>query len=85
MFNVAVFHGTAVVLATGNPMSTRWEYKVLDSRVMNFFQPSLDGDALTSHLNELGAQGWEVVSMTSMEMGTGRTRDVVLVLKRPAG
>jgi len=64
-------------------MSNRWEYMVLDSSVSNWFQPKLDGDALTSRLNELGKQGWEVAGMSSMEgMPNGRTRDLVIVLKR---
>ncbi|MFI5257764.1 MAG: DUF4177 domain-containing protein [Gemmatimonadales bacterium] len=63
-------------------MSNRWEYMVLDSRVTNVLQPNLDGDALTSHLNELGLQGWELVGMSALEMATGRTRDLILVLKR---
>ncbi len=63
-------------------MSTRWEYMVLDSSVTNYFQPQLDGDALTSRLNELGGEGWEVVTMSAMEMATGRTRDMVILLKR---
>lgn len=66
-------------------MAIRWEYMVLDSRVTNFFQPNLDGVALTSRLNELGEQGWEVVSMSAMEMTDGRTRDMVIVLKRARG
>ena len=64
-------------------MSNRWEYMVLDSSVSNWFVPKLDGDALTSHLNELGKQGWELVGMSSMEgMPRGSTRDLILVLKR---
>jgi uncharacterized protein DUF4177 len=62
---------------------TRWEYMVVDAGVTNVLSPNLDGDALTARLNELGAEGWEVVAVTAMEMATGRTRDVVLVLKRP--
>ncbi len=63
-------------------MSNRWEYMVIDSRVTNFFQPELDADALTSRLNELGDQGWEVVGLSPMAMMRGRTRDMVILLKR---
>jgi hypothetical protein len=64
---------------------TRWEYMVLDVGVSGFFLgPDLDGDALTSKLNELGAIGWEAVALTSMEVGQGRTSNLVIILKRPA-
>lgn len=64
----------------------RWEYMVLDVGVSGFFVgPDLDGDALTAKLNELGLQGWEAVGLTSMALGTGRTKDVVIVLKRARG
>jgi hypothetical protein len=67
----------------GASMSNRWEYMVLDSNVSNWFVPRLDAVALTSQLNELGKQGWEVVGMSSLEgMPHGRTRDFILVLKR---
>lgn len=62
----------------------RWEYMVLDIGVDSFFTgPRLNGDALATRLNELGADGWEVVGMSALDSGGGRTRDVVLVLKRP--
>jgi hypothetical protein len=64
--------------------STRWEYMVMDVGVAGFFfGPDLDGDALNAKLNELGDEGWEAVGMTSMEMGQGQTRSLVLILKRP--
>ena len=66
-------------------MSNRWEYMVLDSRVTNYFHPELDGDALTRRLNELGEQGWEAVSMSPMAMMRGRTKDMVILLKRTHG
>ena len=43
----------------------------------------LDGDAFNERLNDLGAEGWELVSVFDTNMGHGRTRDVVAVLKRP--
>ena len=66
-------------------MSIRWEYKVIDSRVSGFFEPALDADALTEHLNELGSQGWDVVGLSAMDRANGRTRDMVILLKRAQG
>lgn len=63
--------------------SQRWEYMVLDVGVSGFWVgPDLDGDALTAKLNELGADGWEAVGLTSMAIGQGRTKDLIVVLKR---
>jgi hypothetical protein len=63
---------------------TQWEYMVLDVGVSGFWLgPDLDGDALTSKLNELGVDGWEAVGLTSMALGEGRTKDLVIILKRP--
>jgi hypothetical protein len=62
---------------------TRWEYMVLDVGVAGFFRgPELDGDALTSALNEYGRQGWEVVGLTGIHIGEGSTKDLVIILKR---
>jgi len=56
---------------------------VLDVGVAGFWLgPNLDGDALTAKLNELGEQGWEAVGITGMDSNSGRTRDLIVVLKR---
>lgn len=47
------------------------------------FGGKLDGNAFTEKLNELGAEGWELVSVFDTNMGHGQTRDVVAVFKRP--
>ena len=64
--------------------ASRWEYTILDVGVSSFWLgPDLDGDALTAKLNELGDQGWEAVSLTGMSLGQGRTKDLIIILKRP--
>jgi len=45
--------------------------------------PDLDGDARTAQLNELGESGWEAVGLTGMALGAGRTKDMIVILKRP--
>ncbi|HKO16774.1 MAG TPA: hypothetical protein VJU87_11085 [Gemmatimonadaceae bacterium] len=42
----------------------------------------MDGDALTSRLNDLGAESWDVVAVSPLAMMRGRTRDTVVLLKR---
>jgi len=61
---------------------TRWEYRTV------LFQPhwqvaNLDATELDTQLNQLGNDGWELVSTTSTSIGAGLTRDLVLVFKRP--
>lgn len=56
---------------------------ILDVSVAGFWLgPDLDGDALTAKLNELGTQGWEAIGLTGMSIGQGRTKDLIIILKR---
>ena len=61
-----------------------WEYMTLMLGAGGFFGGSVSGDALTAKLNELGAEGWELVTAFDTNMAHGRTRDVIAVLKRPS-
>lgn len=64
----------------------QWEYMILDVGVSGFWLgPDLDGEALTGKLNEVGSAGWEAVGLTGMALGQGRTKDLVIILKRPLG
>ena len=60
-----------------------WEYTTFLLAATGFLGGKVDGDALTGKLNELGAQGWELVAMFDTNMAHGRTREIVAVLKRP--
>jgi Domain of unknown function (DUF4177) len=60
-----------------------WEYTTFMLAATGFFGGEVDGDALVGKLNELGAQGWELVSMFDTNMARGRTNEIVAVLKRP--
>ena len=62
-----------------------WEYTTVMLAATGFLGGNVDGDALTGKLNELGAQGWELVAMFDTNMAHGRTNEVVAVLKRPRG
>jgi Domain of unknown function (DUF4177) len=65
-------------------MAQRWEYMILDVGVAGFWLgPNLDGNALTAKLNELGEEGWEALGLSDMAMQQGRTKDLVIILKRP--
>ena len=56
----------------------RWEYKVLSPGGM---LKGIKPEGVESQLNELGQEGWEVVSIGTME-NTGK---VLIVLKRHIG
>ena len=62
---------------------TTWEYMTIMLGAGGFFGGAVSGDTLTAKLNELGAEGWELVTAFDTNMLHGRTRDVVAVLKRP--
>ena len=60
-----------------------WEYMTILLGAGGFFGGVVSGDTLTEKLNELGREGWELVTAFDTNMLHGRTRDVVAVLKRP--
>jgi hypothetical protein len=62
----------------------RWEYLTVKFIASGFFTTgTLDGDAFNGKLNELGEQGWELVTVFDTNWVQGGTRDVVAVFKRP--
>ncbi len=75
---------------------TQWEYKIINVRSENYRldpngrsgvwppQSSTPGEKSTAqYLNELGAEGWELVSITSVNFKTGATDNVAMIFKRP--
>ena len=59
---------------------TKWEYKVINIRSENY---RLDPNCVRE-LNVLGDEGWELVSITSVNFKTGATDNIAMVFKRPA-
>ena len=60
-------------------MSTTWEYHIINVRSEGY---RLDPNAV-KELNRLGAEGWELVSVTSVNFKTGATDNIAMVFKRP--
>ena len=58
---------------------TRWEYKIINIRSENY---RLDPNA-APQLNTLGAEGWELVGLSSVNFKRGATDNIALVFKRP--
>ena len=63
--------------------ATTWEYMTLTLGATGIFGGIVNEDTLTAKLNELGGDGWELVTAFDTNMMHGRTRDVIAVLKRP--
>ena len=63
----------------------RWEYEVLKVEPGGFFGGKIDAEQLKAQLNQLGQAGWELVNSFETNMSEGRSREVLLMLKRPLG
>jgi hypothetical protein len=61
----------------------QWEYKTVTMRARGFLGGKVDQAELDQTLNEAGREGWELVSVFDTSQGSGQTRDVVAVFKRP--
>ncbi len=61
----------------------KWEYLTLMLPASGIILGGkIDAQKFTDRLNQLGAEGWELVSAFDTNMVEGKTRDVVAVLKR---
>jgi Domain of unknown function (DUF4177) len=58
---------------------SKWEYKIINIRSENY---RLDPEAATK-LNVLGEDGWELVSISSVNFKSGATDNIAMVFKRP--
>ena len=62
----------------------KWEYMTLMLPAHGFIAGGdIDAKKLTDRLNQLGSEGWEVVTVFDTNMLQGKTRDVFVLLKRP--
>ena len=59
-----------------------WEYKTLKLDAGGWMGGALDHQELEIALNDLGIQGWELVSIFDTNFNQGSTRLVIAVLKR---
>lgn len=63
----------------------QWEYRTIKIGTHGFAGGKLDEGAFTSHLNDLGSQGWELITAFDTNQAYWATRDVVAIFKRPRG
>jgi len=60
----------------------KWEYKTLKFIPEGVWGGVVDTQNVEITLNSLGKDGWELVTNISTALGQGRTREVIMVLKR---
>lgn len=58
----------------------KWEYHIINIRSENY---RLDPNA-ARELTALGEEGWELVSITSVNFKSGATDNIAMVFKRPS-
>ena len=61
----------------------KWEYETVKVAATGFMGGKLDEDTFTTHLNDLGNDEWELVSVFGTNLSGGQTRDILAVFKRP--
>lgn len=62
----------------------RWEYKTIKVDAKGILGGVVDMAAFDALLNDLGAQGWNLVSTFDTNMIHGASREIVAVFKREA-
>jgi hypothetical protein len=67
----------------------KWQYRTVALAVTRGFFPFVAGgqvadEEVTGALNQLGSEGWELVSAFDTNYEGGSTNMVVCILKRPA-
>ena len=60
----------------------KFEYKTLFTDAKGAFGGKVDKNAFQQELNELGSQGWELVSTIPTAQSYGSTRWVISIFKR---
>jgi hypothetical protein len=61
----------------------KWEYRTIKTDTKGFAGGKFDQQEFEQLMNELGQQGWELVSAFDTNQTHGASRHVVAILKRP--
>jgi hypothetical protein len=59
-----------------------FEYKILKSADEGWFSVHFDWNKVQKSLNDLGKEGWELVSTLDINAAQGYSKEVVFLLKR---
>ena len=60
----------------------KWEYKSIKSDAKGMMGGILEISNFDNRLNDLGEQGWELVSCFSTAQAYGQSREIISVFKR---
>ncbi|WP_348705038.1 DUF4177 domain-containing protein [Acidovorax soli] len=60
----------------------KWEYKTMKVEAKGLLGGVVDAGALDVLLNQLGSQGWNLVSVFDTNMLHGQSREIVAIFKR---
>ena len=60
----------------------KWEYKTVKFKTSGLMGGKFDDNKLNNEMNQLGIQGWELVSSFSTSQSFGESRDIVLIFKK---
>ena len=63
-------------------MKVKWDYKTVKLGAGGLIGGKIDEDKLETFMNDLGSDGWELVSIFGTNQSGGQTRDVFMVFKR---
>ncbi|WP_046214343.1 DUF4177 domain-containing protein [Paenibacillus wulumuqiensis] len=63
---------------------SQWEYKTLKLPAAGFINGRVDSHLLQEELNNLGFDGWELVSSFDTSISQGDLGEIVLIFKRSA-
>ncbi len=61
----------------------KWEYQTVKLNVRGTWGVKFDVDEVQNFTNDLGAEGWELVSAFSVNEGRGDSKEIIFIFKRP--
>ena len=67
------------------PNTDRWQYQVVQMSIGALFGPAINLDQMQNILNQLGADGWELVNTVDINVGQAGTRELIFIFKRQIG
>ncbi len=61
----------------------QWEYRTIKLPAKGFLGGKFDEATLNESMNQLGSEGWELITGFDTNKSYGETRDIVIIFKRP--